>query len=297
MATSESLGRRASLWFIPSAFPSSRDSPIYFTSLLESCRFPYPGGSPGCLRLLLGLWGAAFTESVPVRQPPCQTFRTGLNSVTRLQNSLNAATRSLACPATARTFTTELSPPMSPSDGVSYDYASFSQFPRPDFHRQDSRPYGLRTDGHRWGQKNIRLFPMSLSVLICVNLWPPSVFTSQYTSQSLYKNKPESGPMNTSAETTDLRWRSWRYVIVSIACVLLGIPVAATFYSPTLIGYVQLPGVVIALVVACCCTACFLRCPRLPITPKVVALVLIILPIFCFLQFLAYYYLHVLYRS
>src|SRR6266404_5501196 len=33
---------------------------------------------------------------------------------------------------------------MSPSRGVGYDYAGISQFLRPDFHWQDSRPYGLR---------------------------------------------------------------------------------------------------------------------------------------------------------
>jgi len=35
---------------------------------------------------------------------------------------------------------------MSPSIGVSYNYVGFSQFPRPDFHRQDSRPYGLQAE-------------------------------------------------------------------------------------------------------------------------------------------------------
>ena len=53
---------------------------------------------------------------------------------------------SIVSPAPARTFTTELAPVMSPSRGVGYDYAGFSQFLRPVFHWQDSRPYGLRAE-------------------------------------------------------------------------------------------------------------------------------------------------------
>ena len=83
-------------------------------------------------------------------------------------------------------------------------------------------------------------------------------------------------------------------MILSITCVLLGIPVAAGFSSPTAIGYVQLPGVIIALVVACCCTACFVWCPLRPLAPKLVAFVLILFPIFCFLQFAAYFYLELI---
>ena len=53
---------------------------------------------------------------------------------------------SIASPAPARTFTTELAPEMSPPLVVGYDYAGFSQFLRPDFHWLDSRPYGLRAE-------------------------------------------------------------------------------------------------------------------------------------------------------
>ena len=87
---------------------------------------------------------AGFAVFAPARQPHRQTLRSGLLSVTRLQISLYGTTRSIASPAPARTFTTELAPEMSPSRGVGYDYAGFSQFLRPVFHWQDSRPYGLQ---------------------------------------------------------------------------------------------------------------------------------------------------------
>ena len=48
--------------------------------------------------------GAAFAVSASARQPQCQTFRTGLNGVTRLQNSLHAATRSFCLPCPGQDF-------------------------------------------------------------------------------------------------------------------------------------------------------------------------------------------------
>jgi hypothetical protein len=48
-----------------------------------------------------------------------------------------------AGPSPSRAFTFDLSPPKSPQRGVEYNYAG-KQFPRPDFHRQDKQPYGLR---------------------------------------------------------------------------------------------------------------------------------------------------------
>jgi hypothetical protein len=70
--------------------------------------------------------------------------------VTRLQSSLYATARSLASPSPARTFTTELSPDGSPLSDVDYNYTANNQLPQPDFHRQDTRPYGLRRHNFSW---------------------------------------------------------------------------------------------------------------------------------------------------
>lgn len=84
---------------------------------------------------------AFFTEA---RQPQVHTRRFSRGHVTRLQSSLYATARSLASPSPTRTFTTELSPIESPQTDVGYNYTVNNQLPRPDLHRQDTRPYGLR---------------------------------------------------------------------------------------------------------------------------------------------------------
>ena len=91
----------------------------------------------------------AFAKSAVARQPLPHTRRFSCGCVTRLQSSLYATARSLASPSPARTFTTELSPDGSPRSDVDYNYTAYNQLPQPDFHRQDTRPYGLRTDFHR----------------------------------------------------------------------------------------------------------------------------------------------------
>jgi hypothetical protein len=91
----------------------------------------------------------AFAKSAVARQPLPHTRRFSCGCVTRLQSSLYATARSLASPSPARTFTTELSPDGSPRSDVDYNYTAYNQLPQPDFHRQDTRPYGLRTDKHR----------------------------------------------------------------------------------------------------------------------------------------------------
>jgi hypothetical protein len=65
--------------------------------------------------------------------------------VTRLQSSLHATARRIACPSPTRAFTPELSPAGSPPANVGYDYMAYSQLPWPDFHRLDTCPCGLRT--------------------------------------------------------------------------------------------------------------------------------------------------------
>jgi DMSO reductase anchor subunit len=75
------------------------------------------------------------------------------------------------------------------------------------------------------------------------------------------------------------------------------IPLAGTFSAPTAVGYVELPGLIILLVAALICVACFVLCPRKPLLPKLVALALMVFPIFYALEFLGYDYLHIKYGS
>ena len=83
----------------------------------------------------------------PQRVGICKpTIPVRVGRVTRLQSSLYATARRIACPAPARAFTSELAPLRSPPNDVGYNYAGNSQFPRPDFHRLDKQPYGLRAD-------------------------------------------------------------------------------------------------------------------------------------------------------
>ena len=87
----------------------------------------------------------AFAILAQARQPHPTHAGSHVDSVTRLQSSLYATARDLASPSPARTFTIELSPDGSPRSDVDYNYTANNQLPQPDFHRQDTRPYGLRT--------------------------------------------------------------------------------------------------------------------------------------------------------
>lgn len=87
----------------------------------------------------------AFAIFAVARQPHPTHAGSHVGRVTRLQSSLYATARSLASPSPARTFTIELPPEGSPRSDVDYNYAANNQLPQPDFHRQDTRPYGLRT--------------------------------------------------------------------------------------------------------------------------------------------------------
>jgi hypothetical protein len=104
----------------------------------------------------------AFASFVQARQPQVHIRRFSCGRVTRLQSSLNATARSLASPSPARAFTTELSPGGSPQSDVGYNYTANNQLPQPDSHRQDTRPYGLRTKTRIAGEnttKASRHFP------------------------------------------------------------------------------------------------------------------------------------------
>jgi hypothetical protein len=87
-------------------------------------------------------------------------------------------------------------------------------------------------------------------------------------------------------------WRIWRFVFISAACIVLGIPIAATFSVPYTFTFVELPGIIIAFVVACICVACFVLCPRRPIAPKIISLVLMLPAIECVIKFVGYYHLY-----
>jgi hypothetical protein len=91
----------------------------------------------------------AFAISALARRPHPTHAGSHVGCVTRLQSSLNATARNLACPSPARTFTIELSPGRSPRSDVDYNYTANNQLPQSDFHRQDTRPYGLRTETQR----------------------------------------------------------------------------------------------------------------------------------------------------
>ena len=95
----------------------------------------------------------AFTIFAVVRQPHPTHAGSHVGRVTRLQSSLYATARSFASPSPTRTFTTELSPDGSPRSDVDYNYAANNQLPQPDFHRQDTRPYGLRAKGAKMEER------------------------------------------------------------------------------------------------------------------------------------------------
>jgi len=87
---------------------SHRGSPIYSANPFTPCRCPYPGGPGDCAqrwlhrRFYLRRISTGSTTTSP-------TAPNQVGSVTRLQRLLHATAWSVACPASARTFTTELS--------------------------------------------------------------------------------------------------------------------------------------------------------------------------------------------
>ena len=85
-----------------------RGSPIYSASPFTPCRRPYPGGPSDCSRRCLHRWCCLRRIS----NGSTTTYPTApdqVGSVTRLQRWLYATAWSVAGPAPARTFTTELS--------------------------------------------------------------------------------------------------------------------------------------------------------------------------------------------
>jgi len=95
-----------------------------------------------------------------------------------------------------------------------------------------------------------------------------------------------------SAQTKVTASKSWWCVSASLASLLVGLAIALPFSTPTAVGYVQLPGTIIGVVVACICVASFFVFPRHPRLPKLIALALCVPALFCALDFGAYYWLH-----
>jgi hypothetical protein len=99
--------------------------------------------------------------------------------------------------------------------------------------------------------------------------------------------------MQTSAPVSGSMGKSWRCVAVSLLALVLGLPIALPFSTPTAVGYIQLPGVIIGVFVAGVCVVSFFLCPRRPLFTKLIALLLCGVALFCAFDFVAYYWLHV----
>jgi hypothetical protein len=65
-------------------------------------------------------------------------------------------------------------------------------------------------------------------------------------------------------------------ILTILVSTIVGFVVAVTFYTPAWNGYVQLPGVIVALVTAFISGATFLLCPRRPLIGKALALLLVV---------------------
>jgi len=125
MASSETLtSSRGLIFFVhaglcPSTSSGLRDQsfPTFLCVSVPSCRLPYPGGHHGCSWLVLrrGHWPSPSLQRLGIRI--ATIVGSHVDSVTRLQSSLHATARRLACPSPTRTFTPELSPVGSPPAG------------------------------------------------------------------------------------------------------------------------------------------------------------------------------------
>ena len=91
--------------------------------------------------------------------------------------------------------------------------------------------------------------------------------------------------------------KSWGLFAGSLFYIIIATPFAGSFSSPTALGYVQFPGVVIALTVAAVSLICFFLCPRRPLIPKILTLALVALVFYFLVDILGYYYLHEMYGS
>jgi hypothetical protein len=149
MATSALLRPPNGLWIIPSGcepVSPAAEGPQFtlpFRSPHAAARTPV---APAIALNDVLIAGFVFAELAPARQPQFPTAPNRVGSVTRLQRSLHATAWSVAGPASARTFTTELSWVGSPPAQVGYDWMVHRHLPSPDFHRLDWQHYGLRAN-------------------------------------------------------------------------------------------------------------------------------------------------------
>lgn len=145
MTSSEALVRSGAAYVFPVRYNPEREIPQF---TLPIC-FSVPSSVPrqiGRLHLAMA-WSSVRPSPSSYWVGICKPRLSGLrvDRVTRLQSSLHATARRIASLAPAKAFTFELAPQESPPRGVEYNYAGHSHFPRPDFHRLDKQPYGLRT--------------------------------------------------------------------------------------------------------------------------------------------------------
>ncbi len=114
------------LWFSPPGLClAAEDQRVPALSCVSvfPCRLPCPGG-PGGLRLLyFRPWQPSpICDGLGVRGVPLETVHVA--GFSRLQSSLDAAARKLACPTPSRAFTFELSFHESPRWNVEHNYAA-----------------------------------------------------------------------------------------------------------------------------------------------------------------------------
>ena len=84
---------------------------------------------------------------------------------------------------------------------------------------------------------------------------------------------------------------------IAAAATIVGWPFAAGFYSPTAVGFVHLPGVIIFGLLAVACCICFLLCPRRPVAPKIISLALTGHALYWALDAASYYWVHSQYHA
>jgi hypothetical protein len=128
MATSETLAFRHGLFISSVAFSNTRVSPIYSVCPLVRAIVLTPVVSmPSCD--YSSSINAAFIYCVEIQRPllPAIPVRLGVSRGCNVHLMLRPGT--IACPAPAKAFTSELALSMSPSGSVGYIYMGNSQFP------------------------------------------------------------------------------------------------------------------------------------------------------------------------
>jgi hypothetical protein len=124
----------------------TRGSPIYSACLSLRAVFRTPVDPA----IAADCYFTADTDLHPIRTGSVSTsraFRFQRGGVTRLQSSLNATARRLVSPARPGRLLSSFHLPSRLEEASNMTTRASSQFPRPDFHRQDKQHYGLQTNG------------------------------------------------------------------------------------------------------------------------------------------------------